>query len=118
MGWGNIVSRAGKNYTKYVESNAISVKSTDFWHRLNATRQIKCTTVHYVAFNLPIVAFTLSGDQLFVKIFTILIASDSNRPQAETSMGREGHKTLPAHHLAKEATLRLESICYRCRYQV
>jgi len=66
MGWGNIVSRAGKNYTKYVESNAISVKSTDFWHRLNATRQIKCTTVHYVAFNLPIVAFTLSGDQIDV----------------------------------------------------
>ena len=62
MGWADIVLRASGNYTKYVESNAISVKSTDFWHRLNATRQIKCTSVHYVAFNLPIVAFTLSGD--------------------------------------------------------
>ena len=62
MGWGDIVSRAGGNYTKYVESNAISVKSTDFWHRLNATRQIKCTSLHYVAFNLPTVAFTLFGD--------------------------------------------------------
>jgi hypothetical protein len=64
MGWGGIVSRAGGNYTKYVESNAISIKSTNFWHRLNAIRQIKCTSVHYVAFNQPIVAFTLSGDHL------------------------------------------------------
>ncbi|MBS7286931.1 MAG: hypothetical protein KIH06_06690, partial [Kiritimatiellae bacterium] len=38
-----------------------------FWHRLNATRQIKCTSVHYVAFNLPAVAFTLSGDRFILK---------------------------------------------------
>jgi hypothetical protein len=62
MGWGDIVSRAGKNYTKQVNTNAIGFESTDFWHRLNATRQIKCTSLHYVAFNLPTVAFTLSGD--------------------------------------------------------
>ena len=62
MGWGDIVSRAGKNYTKQVNTNAIRFESTDFWHRLNATRQIKCTSLHYVAFNLPTVAFTLSGD--------------------------------------------------------
>ena len=64
MGWGDIVSRAGKNYTKQVNTNAIEFESTDFWHRLNATRQIKCTSLHYVAFNLPTVAFTLSGDRL------------------------------------------------------
>jgi hypothetical protein len=63
MGWDIIVSRAGGNYTKYVGQNAISIKSTNFWHRLNAIRQIKCTSVHYIAFNLPTVAFTLSGDQ-------------------------------------------------------
>ena len=62
MGWGDIVSRAGKNYTKQVNTNAIRFESTDFWHRLNATRQIKCTSLHYIAFNLPTVAFTLSGD--------------------------------------------------------
>ena len=57
-----IISRAGGNYTKQANPNAIGFESTDFWHRLNATRQIKCTSIHYVAFNLPIVAFTLSGD--------------------------------------------------------
>ena len=40
------------------------VKSTDFWHKLNATRQTKCKSLAYIAFNLPIVAFTLSGDRL------------------------------------------------------
>ena len=39
-------------------------KSTDFWHKLNATRQTKCKSITYLAFNLPIVAFTLSGDPL------------------------------------------------------
>ena len=70
MGWGDIVSRADKNYTKQVNTNAIGFESTDFWHRLNATRQIKCTSLHYVAFNLPLVAFTLSGDQLYKKNVT------------------------------------------------
>ena len=40
-------------------------KSTDFWHKLNATRQTKCKSITYLAFNLPIVAFTLSGDPFF-----------------------------------------------------
>lgn len=40
----------------------MGVKSTDFWHKLNATRQTKCKSLAYIAFNLPIVAFTLSGD--------------------------------------------------------
>ena len=43
----------------------MGVKSTDFWHKLNATRQTKCKSLAYIAFNLPIVAFTLSGDQKY-----------------------------------------------------
>ena len=73
MGWGDIVSRAGQNYTKIVNTNAIGFESTDFWHRLNATRQIKCTSVHYVAFNLPTVAFPLSGDPIFYNRLTLIL---------------------------------------------
>ena len=62
LGW--YCLEGGQNYTKQVNPNATEFKSTDFWHRLNATRQIKCTSLRYIAFNLPWVAFTLSGDQL------------------------------------------------------
>ena len=60
LGW--YCLEGGQNYTKQVNPNATEFKSTDFWHRLNATRQIKCTSLRYIAFNLPTVAFTLSGD--------------------------------------------------------
>ena len=49
----------------------MGVKSTDFWHKLNATRQTKCKSLAYIAFNLPIVAFTLSGDPFFVPEFRL-----------------------------------------------
>ena len=56
--------KGGRNYTIQGNPNAIDRKSTDFWHKLNATRQTKCKSITYLAFNLPIVAFTLSGDHV------------------------------------------------------